>query len=66
MLRAAEKHFPNYRHIQDHLLRHQIEFDAPESALKRIENLINKAPWWLSVTLEDEEIAALLPDVEQI
>ncbi len=42
ILRAAEKRFPNATEIQHHLLRHEIEFDAPEVALRRIERLIRK------------------------
>ena len=47
LLRAAEKCFPNDLDIQHHLLRHEIEFDAPEVALARIERLLAKKPWWL-------------------
>lgn len=36
VLRAAEKRFPADIEIQHHLLRHEIEFDAPAVALRRI------------------------------
>ncbi len=51
MLRAAENHFPDDIDVQHHLLRHEIECDAPEVALRRIERLLAKKPGWLAATL---------------
>ena len=51
MLRAAEKRFPDDIDIQHHLLRHEMECDAPEVALRRIERLLTKKPGWLAATI---------------